>query len=44
MRALAQLPDAELIIVGGPDARHMPRTGPFRELARLATASACAAG
>ena len=38
LRALTQLPEAELIIVGGPDARHMPRTGPFRELAQLATA------
>jgi D-inositol-3-phosphate glycosyltransferase len=38
LRAMAQLPEAELIIVGGPDARHMPRTGPFRELAQLATA------
>ena len=38
VRALALLPEAELVIVGGPDARHMPRTGPFRELAQLATA------
>jgi len=38
LRAMAQLPDAELVIVGGPDARHMPRTGPFRELAQLASA------
>jgi D-inositol-3-phosphate glycosyltransferase len=38
LRAMAQLPEAELIIVGGPDARHMPRTGPFRDLAQLATA------
>ncbi len=38
LRALTQLPEAELVIVGGPDARHMPRTGPFRELAQLATA------
>ena len=31
--------------MGGPDARHLPRTGPFRELAQLATAAAaCAAG
>jgi glycosyltransferase involved in cell wall biosynthesis len=36
LRALTQLPEAELVIVGGPDARHMPRTGPFRELAQLA--------
>jgi D-inositol-3-phosphate glycosyltransferase len=38
LRAMAQLPEAELVIVGGPDARHMPRTGPFRELAQLASA------
>jgi glycosyltransferase involved in cell wall biosynthesis len=38
IRSLTQLPEAELVIVGGPDARHMPRTGPFRELAQLATA------
>jgi glycosyltransferase involved in cell wall biosynthesis len=38
LRAMAQLPHAELVIVGGPDARHMPRTGPFRELAQLASA------
>jgi D-inositol-3-phosphate glycosyltransferase len=38
VRALTQLPEAELVIVGGPDARHMPRTGPVRELAQLATA------
>ena len=38
VRALTQLPEAELVIIGGPDARHMPRTGPFRELAQLATA------
>jgi len=38
VRALTQLPDADLVIVGGPDARHLPRTGPFRELAQLATA------
>jgi glycosyltransferase involved in cell wall biosynthesis len=36
VRAVAQLPDAELVIVGGPDSRHLPRTGPFRELAQLA--------
>lgn len=36
IRALAQLPAAELTIVGGPDARHMPRTGPFRAAAQLA--------
>ncbi len=38
VRALAQVHDAELIIVGGPDARHLPRSGVFRELARLADA------
>jgi glycosyltransferase involved in cell wall biosynthesis len=38
LRVLTQLPDAELVIIGGPDAGHLPRTGPFRELARLATA------
>jgi glycosyltransferase involved in cell wall biosynthesis len=37
LRALTQLSECELVIVGGPDARHMPRTGPFRELAQLAT-------
>jgi D-inositol-3-phosphate glycosyltransferase len=37
VRVLTQLPDAELVIIGGPDARHLPRTGPFRELAQLAT-------
>jgi D-inositol-3-phosphate glycosyltransferase len=38
VRALTQLPDAELLIVGGPVARQVPRTGPWRELARLAAA------
>ncbi|HSZ99214.1 MAG TPA: glycosyltransferase [Streptosporangiaceae bacterium] len=38
VRALALLPEAELVIVGGPDARHMPRTGPVRDLSRLASA------
>jgi glycosyltransferase involved in cell wall biosynthesis len=38
IRAMAQLPEAELIVIGGPDARHMPRTGPFRELVQLAAA------
>src|SRR5271165_3605189 len=38
LRSLAQLPQVELVIVGGPDARHMPRTGPYRELAQLAAA------
>jgi glycosyltransferase involved in cell wall biosynthesis len=37
VRAVAQVPEAELVIAGGPDGRHLPRTGPFRELARLAT-------
>jgi glycosyltransferase involved in cell wall biosynthesis len=37
VRATAQVPGAELVIVGGPDARHLPRTGPFRDLAQLAT-------
>jgi len=36
IRALAQLPGAELTIVGGPDARHLPRSGPFRAAAQLA--------
>jgi glycosyltransferase involved in cell wall biosynthesis len=38
IRAMTQLPEVELVIVGGPDARHMPRTGPFRDLAQLAAA------
>ncbi len=38
VRALTQLPDAELVIVGGPAARQVPRTGAWRELARLASA------
>jgi glycosyltransferase involved in cell wall biosynthesis len=37
IRALPHLPAAELTIAGGPDARHMPRSGPFRELVQLAT-------
>jgi len=37
LRATAQLPEAELVIAGGPDSRHLPRTGPFRVLAQLAT-------
>jgi D-inositol-3-phosphate glycosyltransferase len=36
--ALTQLPDTELVIAGGPAARQMPRTGAWRELARLASA------
>jgi D-inositol-3-phosphate glycosyltransferase len=38
LRAMTQLPEAELTIVGGPDARHLPRTGRFREMAQLAAA------
>jgi D-inositol-3-phosphate glycosyltransferase len=37
LRATAQLPEAELVIAGGPDGRHLPRTGPFRAVAQLAT-------
>lgn len=37
LRVIAQLPEAELVIAGGPDGRHLPRTGPFRELVQLAT-------
>jgi len=37
IRALTQLPGAELTIIGGPDAKHLPRSGPFREVAQLAT-------
>lgn len=36
IRALARLPGASLTIVGGPDARHLPRSGPFRAAAQLA--------
>ncbi len=36
IRALAQLPAARLVIVGGPAARNLPRSGPFREIAQLA--------
>lgn len=36
VRALAQLPHTELVVVGGPDTRHLPRTGPWRDLSRLA--------
>jgi D-inositol-3-phosphate glycosyltransferase len=39
VRALTQLPDTELIIVGGPEARQMPRAGAWREVARLASAA-----
>jgi glycosyltransferase involved in cell wall biosynthesis len=38
VRALTQLPDAELVIVGGPAARQLPRMGAWRDLARLASA------
>jgi glycosyltransferase involved in cell wall biosynthesis len=38
VRALTQLPGTELVIAGGPDARHLPRAGAWRELARLAAA------
>jgi glycosyltransferase involved in cell wall biosynthesis len=37
VRALAGLPDAELIIVGGPTDKHLPKSGGYRELATLAT-------
>jgi glycosyltransferase involved in cell wall biosynthesis len=37
VRAVARVPAAELVIAGGPGGRHLPRTGPFRDLARLAT-------
>lgn len=36
LRALARLAGAELVIVGGPDGKHLPRTGEYRELAKLA--------
>jgi D-inositol-3-phosphate glycosyltransferase len=36
LQAMVHLPEAELVIAGGPDARHLPRTGPFRDLAQLA--------
>lgn len=36
IRALARLANAELVIVGGPGGGRLPRSGPFRELARLA--------
>jgi D-inositol-3-phosphate glycosyltransferase len=39
VRALTQLPDTELVIVGGPAARQVPRAGAWRELARLAAAA-----
>jgi glycosyltransferase involved in cell wall biosynthesis len=37
VRALAQLAHTDLVVVGGPDGRHLPRTGPWRELCQLAT-------
>jgi glycosyltransferase involved in cell wall biosynthesis len=37
IRAVSQLPGVRLVIVGGPAARRLPRSGPFRELAQLAT-------
>ena len=37
IRALAQLPHARLTIIGGQDAKHLPRSGPFRAVAQLAT-------
>ena len=38
VRALTQLPGTELVIAGGPDARHLPRAGAWRELAQHAVA------
>jgi glycosyltransferase involved in cell wall biosynthesis len=38
VRALAQLPETELLIIGGPAARNRPRTGPWRGLCELAEA------
>jgi D-inositol-3-phosphate glycosyltransferase len=37
LRAVGRVPGAELVIAGGPGGRQLPRTGPFRDLARLAT-------
>src|SRR5262249_5925221 len=37
IRALRQVPAAGLTIIGGPDAKHLPRSGPFHEVAQLAT-------
>jgi glycosyltransferase involved in cell wall biosynthesis len=37
LQAIAQVQDVELVIAGGPDGRHLPRSGPFRDLAQLAT-------
>ncbi len=39
IRALSQLPDTELVVVGGPAGRQLPRVGAWRELARLASAA-----
>jgi glycosyltransferase involved in cell wall biosynthesis len=36
LRALSQLAGADLVIIGGPDGSRLPRTGEYRELARLA--------
>jgi len=36
VRALAQLPHTELVVVGGPAGRHLPRSGPWRDLCQLA--------
>jgi D-inositol-3-phosphate glycosyltransferase len=37
--ALTQLPNTEVVIVGGPAGRQLPRMGAWRELARLASAA-----
>jgi D-inositol-3-phosphate glycosyltransferase len=37
LHALVRVPGTELVIVGGPDGKHLPRTGPMRELAQLAS-------
>ncbi|MGH3301288.1 MAG: glycosyltransferase [Streptosporangiaceae bacterium] len=39
VRALTQLPDTELVIVGGPAAGQLPRSGAWRDVARLASAA-----
>ncbi|HEY2505327.1 MAG TPA: glycosyltransferase [Streptosporangiaceae bacterium] len=36
VRALSLAGDVELVVVGGPDSRHLPRSGAFREVAQLA--------
>lgn len=38
VQALSQVPGAELVVVGGRDGRHLPRSGPFRGAAQLASA------